>query len=739
MPTRSQHVAVAGFLTIATFAITSGIQRSPGIPAQLSRQPINVYSEAEAAGGITIRANEHNIFICPQGTESRVALESLEATAARFWVYQYSRQEPAITGSFYMSPGELAVHPQYSSLDTLRRITGGERYYVMSSVTLQFACGAGLSKVAACGDGFVDAGTEQCDDGNGTPSDGCSRCTRDFCEDSDNGERFDVRGETRANAGETLTATDTCSGNPGEENMLYEYSCTASKTIATKRTVCPHGCRNGACVAGPVCGNGILEQGETCDVVHEGCNQRTCAAMNGYVCRSNVCEVYIPTIDGSTGGATGGDGGQEGPTQGIVLHSANITGAMFGIEYSKDFENCAHVYTRDGFAGQRSNFACRTGNNVAAQIPVSDFASTAGIRVGTAIKLCDGNDSEHCSGFVQIQQGGDGREADVSVEMEAPTSVPKDTPALYVVTVRNAGPVAAEGVQIQLGVPGGSTFRSSDSHASCTIQAAAVVTCRLGTLAAGASITVPISVQLNLACNATTNMRARMTSTVTDPVLENNTSSVTTTRATCASSDAGDTSGKIVSVVNANPDADYSAIPTGLSSVGQFKFTAASGDAQHPRGKAEVGALLFTVDAQNAVIATANGRIRIFNKKDATMKETCAALYPDGSPYTATSISGKFFVVCEGLRESQVDTEIDPGESQTFVLELNVINPQLNESVPATLQVSLENINLQTTVFGARQGNSHVRWFSLGTGGSTERLRFDIPTSVVKSTLYMSE
>ncbi|TSD00385.1 MAG: hypothetical protein Greene101449_184 [Candidatus Peregrinibacteria bacterium Greene1014_49] len=623
MPTRSQHIAVAGFLTIATFAITSGIQSSPGIPAQLSDQPINVYSETEAVNGVTIHADEHNIVICPTGTDTPVATENLKATVIRFWVYKYSGKEPTIIGTFYISPGELTVHPQYRSMDTLRRIVGGERYYVMSSETLQFSCRSGLNKIAACGDGFVDEGTEQCDDGNDIPGDGCSQCTRDFCEDSDGGERFEIRGETKANAGETLAAADTCSGNLGEENMLYEYSCTRSNTIAMAQTICPHGCRDGACTAGPICGNGILERGEACDLFHEGCDWPTCTSKQGYVCANNVCKVYIPTLGGDFGGESddagggsfGGDGGQgEELRQGVVLHSASITGAMFSVEYSKNFDTCVHVYTRNGFANHRSNFACLSGNHIGALVALSDFPNTTGIRRGAEIKLCHGNDTTLCSNFVVIT--------------------------------------------------------GEESHSS-------------------------------------------------------------------SASSSEDTSGKIISVENANPDWDYSSIPTGKSRVGQFRFTAASSDALHPRRNVALETLLFTVNAKNTVISTADD-VRFYNKADQTTNMRCKALYPDGSPYTATSISGLFLVLCENLQESIVNTRINPGAYETFVLELNVINPLLNSSASAQLQVSLENINLQTTAFGPGEGNSHVRWFSLGSGGSTEHLRFDIPTSVVKSTFYES-
>lgn len=57
MPTRSQHAAVAGFLTVATFAITAGIDRPPGIPAQTS-EPISVEQEAEIRDRIFYRNGE---------------------------------------------------------------------------------------------------------------------------------------------------------------------------------------------------------------------------------------------------------------------------------------------------------------------------------------------------------------------------------------------------------------------------------------------------------------------------------------------------------------------------------------------------------------------------------------------------------------------------------------------------------------------------------------------------------
>jgi len=38
----------------------------------------------------------------------------------------------------------------------------------------------------------------------------------------------------------------------------------------------------------PVCGNGVIEYGETCDVVSIGC--QNCSIQNGYFCNSTLCE-----------------------------------------------------------------------------------------------------------------------------------------------------------------------------------------------------------------------------------------------------------------------------------------------------------------------------------------------------------------------------------------------------------------------------------------------------------------
>ena len=173
MMNRSQKYTISGVLTLLTVATTAGISRggSEGIPAQLTPN-INVFRESETVNGVTLEKDAHNIVICPAGTASPVADQALHQTDYRFWAYEYSGNEPAVLGKFYISLGELLANPQYESINTLRSFTGGKRYYVMSSIPLQFRCNVGLTKPAECGNGRLE-GDERCD----VVHEGCDQIT----------------------------------------------------------------------------------------------------------------------------------------------------------------------------------------------------------------------------------------------------------------------------------------------------------------------------------------------------------------------------------------------------------------------------------------------------------------------------------------------------------------------------------------------------------------------------------
>lgn len=97
------------------------------------------------------------------------------------------------------------------------------------------ASGACLRNAPRCGDGHVDAPTEQCDDGNGSPTDDCFECKYTFCGD----QRIQPHAEDceqGLTVGGRIWNTENCSG--GCRRTLY----TACNSYLD--------CNNQPCVAG---------------------------------------------------------------------------------------------------------------------------------------------------------------------------------------------------------------------------------------------------------------------------------------------------------------------------------------------------------------------------------------------------------------------------------------------------------------------------------------------------------
>jgi len=117
-------------------------------------------------------------------------------------------------------------------------------------------CRGGACVMPVCGNGLLEFG-ELCDDGNSTNGDGCENdCTFSCATDGECGD------------GRFCNGTETCN--------TTTHVC-RSGTPVSDGTSCGGGlvCRAGTCVP-PVCGNGILETGETCDDGNtadgDGCN-----------------------------------------------------------------------------------------------------------------------------------------------------------------------------------------------------------------------------------------------------------------------------------------------------------------------------------------------------------------------------------------------------------------------------------------------------------------------------------
>lgn len=114
--------------------------------------------------------------------------------------------------------------------------------------------------------------------------------------------------------------------------------------------------------------------------------------------------------------------------------------------------------------------------------------------------------------------------SDLALTKTGPSLVTEGHDLTYHLTATNNGPANATGVAVTDTLPGNSTFVSAS--AGCT-QAAGVVTCVVGNLAAGASATFDITVTAGSAGSSLTNT-ATVHGDQSDPVPGNNTATVVT-------------------------------------------------------------------------------------------------------------------------------------------------------------------------------------------------------------------
>ncbi len=119
-----------------------------------------------------------------------------------------------------------------------------------TSCGMSKACKGGVCGDITCGDG-VTAGTEECDDGNLIDGDGCDHDCRFSCVSTD---------MTR-----NCTPMDPCAGQGACNDMTH--TCTAGQPLMDGTNCGANNayCKMGTCTV-PVCGNGVVEPGEDCDL-----------------------------------------------------------------------------------------------------------------------------------------------------------------------------------------------------------------------------------------------------------------------------------------------------------------------------------------------------------------------------------------------------------------------------------------------------------------------------------------
>ncbi len=169
---------------------------------------------------------------------------------------------------------------------------------------------------------------------------------------------------------------------------------------------------------------------------------------------------------------------------------------------------------------------------------------------------------------------------------------------------------------------------------------------------------------------------------------------------------------KIVNVANANPDSDNTNVPTGISPIGQFSFTAAT-NVNTLNGLNKVIPDQITFDIAMTNVAIDPNAYYFYNKSDSSNKVVATSVVP-----TATGVRVTF----ASLSASNVDTRIPSGGTAVFVLQANITNSKIGTATSG-VQVTL-NTDL-------------VRWFDADTN-RTSITGFELGDTIIKSTAYKS-
>jgi hypothetical protein len=195
---------------------------------------------------------------------------------------------------------------------------------------------------------------------------------------------------------------------------------------------------------------------------------------------------------------------------------------------------------------------------------------------------------------------------------------------------------------------------------------------------------------------------------------------------------------KIASITNANPQADNTPVSTGIQPFGQFKFTASpNANSNNGLNYALMTGIVFNVNATNVVLSD----FKFYNKSDATVTTDCVV--EDSSGVDVSVASGSLLVSCRDLDASSVQSRVDQGDEETFVLQANVTNAQVSASATSILQASLQSFSKNTRLsFGSGTvsdtANSHIIWQDTDSVTGADFLWVEYADTVVNSTSYKS-
>lgn len=197
---------------------------------------------------------------------------------------------------------------------------------------------------------------------------------------------------------------------------------------------------------------------------------------------------------------------------------------------------------------------------------------------------------------------------------------------------------------------------------------------------------------------------------------------------------------KIASITNANPDADNTNVPTGVSPVGQFRFTAMeNSNTLNGLNKAVVDDMIFNVTAPNVQMAIEG--FKFYNKADPSTKVTCVQMLANGTKVSSGLITGSagqtYYIYCSSFDLIGMDTQLESGESSTFVLEADIRNAKVYPNENSALQISFTNFSSMSLNGSFGVTGSHFQWVDKDTDASAWQW-MESSETVVNSTSYKS-
>ncbi|TSC57330.1 MAG: hypothetical protein Greene041619_1228 [Candidatus Peregrinibacteria bacterium Greene0416_19] len=159
-------------------------------------------------------------------------------------------------------------------------------------------------------------------------------------------------------------------------------------------------------------------------------------------------------------------------------------------------------------------------------------------------------------------------------------------------------------------------------------------------------------------------------------------------------------SAKLTSITNASLDPNGTAVPTGISSIGQFRFTAApNSNSKNGLNKVVIDYLFFNVQSSNVLFADS---FTLWNKTNPTVKATCTPVPLGSITPLQGDISGDFRILCQSLSSGAVNTTIDQGTDAVFVIEGTIKNAGINSAADSTAMVFFQAFNLEPDAPGSR-------------------------------------